>query len=101
MGEIHELFVLALSLVWFAGATPDKRWQFHTAVCVTAERCDLCAQCAVVNSLQNRRKRGAPEESKDLPLCRTLKILGKRAKTHKKARKTKKGNLGGSGMFIG
>ena len=22
MGEIHELFVLALSLVWFAGATP-------------------------------------------------------------------------------
>ena len=25
MGEIHELFVLALSLVWFAGATPDCR----------------------------------------------------------------------------
>ena len=24
MGEIHELFVLALPLVWFAGATPDK-----------------------------------------------------------------------------
>ena len=24
MGEIQELFVLALSLVWFAGATPDK-----------------------------------------------------------------------------
>ena len=24
MGEIHELFVLALSLVWFAGVTPDK-----------------------------------------------------------------------------
>ena len=24
MDEIHELFVLALSLVWFAGATPDK-----------------------------------------------------------------------------
>ena len=23
MGEIHEVFVLALSLVWFAGATPD------------------------------------------------------------------------------
>ena len=23
MGEIHELLVLALSLVWFAGATPD------------------------------------------------------------------------------
>ena len=22
MGEIHELFVLVLSLVWFAGATP-------------------------------------------------------------------------------
>ena len=26
MGEIHELFVLALSLVWFAGATPDKNY---------------------------------------------------------------------------
>ena len=25
MGEIRELFVLALSLVWFAGATPDRR----------------------------------------------------------------------------
>ena len=25
MGEIHELFVLALSLVWFAGATPDQK----------------------------------------------------------------------------
>ena len=24
MGEIHELFVVALSLVWFAGATPEK-----------------------------------------------------------------------------
>ena len=24
MSEIHELFVLALSLVWFAGATPDS-----------------------------------------------------------------------------
>ena len=23
MGEIHELFVLALFLVWFAGATPE------------------------------------------------------------------------------
>ena len=25
IGEIHELLVLALSLVWFAGATPDIR----------------------------------------------------------------------------
>ena len=24
MGDIHELFVLALSLVWFAGATPEN-----------------------------------------------------------------------------
>ena len=29
MGEIHELFVLALSLVWFAGATPDFRFLTH------------------------------------------------------------------------
>ena len=26
----YELFVLALSLVWFAGATPDFNWQFAT-----------------------------------------------------------------------
>ena len=25
MGEIHELVVLALSLVWFAGATPENK----------------------------------------------------------------------------
>ena len=35
MGEIHELFVLTLSLVWFAGATPETRctpirvWKHH------------------------------------------------------------------------
>ena len=28
MGEIRELFVLALSLLWFAGATPDFRGDF-------------------------------------------------------------------------
>ena len=27
-GEIHQLFVLALSLVWFAGATPDPLKMF-------------------------------------------------------------------------
>ena len=27
MGEIHELFVLALSLVWFAGATPESNFR--------------------------------------------------------------------------
>ena len=27
MGEFHELFVLALSLVWFAGVTPDVSLQ--------------------------------------------------------------------------
>ena len=29
MGEIHELFVLALSLVWFAGATPESGACFY------------------------------------------------------------------------
>ena len=28
MGEIHELFVVALSLVWFAGVTPEFRLGF-------------------------------------------------------------------------
>ena len=29
MGEIHELFVLALSLVWFGGATPEAKPAFE------------------------------------------------------------------------
>ena len=46
MGEIHELFVLPLSLVWFAGATPEKntlkiefcRWDWGGEFCnVSAE----------------------------------------------------------------
>ena len=32
MGEIHELFVLALSLVWFAGATPETEPLFLNRV---------------------------------------------------------------------
>ena len=41
MGEIHELFVLALSLVWFAGATPERKRdliQVHTLRLLTAWR---------------------------------------------------------------
>ena len=37
MGEIHELLVLALSLVWFAGATPERGLNFPEifgALCV-------------------------------------------------------------------
>ena len=30
IGKIHELFVLPLSLVWFAGATPDSFWANFT-----------------------------------------------------------------------
>ena len=32
MDEIHELFVLALSLVWFAGATPDRAMKAAYAI---------------------------------------------------------------------
>ena len=32
MGEIHELFILALSLVWFAGATPEENWRLPMTV---------------------------------------------------------------------
>ena len=35
MGEIHELFVLALSLVWFAGATPDILFFFQKLRVIT------------------------------------------------------------------
>ena len=40
MGESHELFVLALSLVWLAGATPD-----HSAF---TTRNVLCTEGSVV-----------------------------------------------------
>ena len=39
MGEIHELFVLALSLVWFAGATPD--FSAVGAATVLSHKCDI------------------------------------------------------------
>ena len=44
MGEIHELFVLALFLVWFAGATPDgrpssRKWPFLTPQIETPTKC--------------------------------------------------------------
>ena len=39
MGEIHELFVLPLSLVWFAGATPNLgREHFGTRPCQSPSR---------------------------------------------------------------
>ena len=39
MGEIHELFVLALSLVWFAGATPESNdCVSNGKVCLPASR---------------------------------------------------------------
>ena len=47
-GEVHELFVSALSLVWFAGATPEKN---HNLFC-KKNRCVHClpeiAQCHVL-----------------------------------------------------
>ena len=49
MGEIHELFVLALSLVWFAGTTPDHRaiavslgFRSVIAVCLSFTRSSCC-----------------------------------------------------------
>ena len=54
-----------------------------------------------------KKARNPPDKNKDFPLCQTLTILGKRAKTHKKARRTakrkkkrgkrKKTRIGGSG----
>ena len=38
--KIHELFVLALALVWFAGATPDLR--VHAKGVVLCERACFC-----------------------------------------------------------
>ena len=39
MGEIHELFVLDLSLVWFAGATPEPFEPFPALFSVSLEFC--------------------------------------------------------------
>ena len=46
MGEIHELFVSALSLVWFAGATPD----------ISAARKRGQRKGATSKNLKNRQK---------------------------------------------
>ena len=60
MGDIHELFVLALSLVWFAGATADS----------SAPRKVLCC---VERRAQHRVWRGAvsgwtsPQFGKEIP----------------------------------
>ena len=49
MGEIHELFVLALSLVWFARVTPDfkggdlKPGERHSHVARDDGTVTLCA----------------------------------------------------------
>ena len=40
MGEIHELFVLPFSLVWFAGATPDAKVLALSATKVVAGKPD-------------------------------------------------------------
>ena len=55
MGEIHELFVLALSLVWFAGATPD--WGTSGEVRETSgEPLDCCLVPQRENLRGSRRK---------------------------------------------
>ena len=52
MGKIHELFVLPLSLVWFAGATPEKN--AHELFCT--------------NFLNTPRAPGHPRQnSRDIP----------------------------------
>ena len=53
MGEIHELFVLALSLVWFAGATPDF-WSTFCVVYLDSRAVDECAGVSGVESKLDR-----------------------------------------------
>ena len=61
MGEIHELFVLALSLFWFAGATPedekihlDEVHPFESIICCGVEKnCIFLAKPRQRNSLRS------------------------------------------------
>ena len=59
MREIHELFVLALFLVWFAGATPDIEdpWPLHymTPPCAFYHKFLSKAACVVVGALSPLR----------------------------------------------
>ena len=50
MGEIHELFVLALSLAWFAGATPESN-QFLLRSDRGKLASNFCSCCDVGNGL--------------------------------------------------
>ena len=49
MREIHELFVLPLSLVWFAGATPEK-WFTLNSLGWTENNAESCSENAQQNS---------------------------------------------------
>ena len=71
MGEIHELFVLALSLVWFAGATPDYNCDAHRVTPEIASRfprqdkpmvhCDVRVWWKVASDLRFRAAISEPE----------------------------------------
>ena len=52
MGKIHELFVLALSLVWFAGVTPEILW---CSLYVTAPKMNCQQKDAVPCARKLRR----------------------------------------------
>ena len=58
-GEIHELFVLALFLVWFAGATPEcmlchaVRFSAAASALSSALRADSCYSSAGATSLSS------------------------------------------------
>ena len=51
MGKIHELFLLALSLVWFAGATPDCR-NLHKFAQIAPGKSVDCARKECGNSTE-------------------------------------------------
>ena len=58
-GEIHELFVLALSLVWFAGVTPE-----HCVSCVIADyRCYAPTSFRKKRSIAVQREEGIAEKA--------------------------------------
>ena len=62
MGDIHELFVLPLSLVWFAGATPENLGSTTTQNLVVKFDGEICGGVLVENA------------SDDFPSKRSSKI---------------------------
>ena len=74
MGEIHELFVLALSLVWFAGATPEVNLQKQACfvaslleIPIPRLRCQISTHFMIGSLCSEKKEELGPEMTRSFP----------------------------------